>query len=60
MITHNHIYSSHSNSIYNLLSKISTFGSSHCGTAEMSLTSIHEDAGPIPGPAQRVSDPALL
>ena len=28
------------------------FRSSHCGSAEMNLTSIHEDAGLILGPAQ--------
>ena len=32
------------------------FRSSHCGSAEMNLTSIHEDAGLVPGLAQWVKD----
>ena len=34
--------------------------SSHCGTVEMNLTSIHEDVGLNPGLAQWVGDLVLL
>ena len=37
-----------------------TCGSSHCGSVVMSLTSIHEDTGSVPGLVQWVKDPVLL
>ena len=40
-------------------SKIQTLWSSHRGSAEMNLTSSHEDTGSIPSLAQWVKDPAL-
>ena len=36
--------------------KESQQGSSHCGSVETNQTSIHKDAGLIPGPTQRVKD----
>ena len=40
--------------------KVFHFGSSHCGSAETNLTSIHEASGSIPGLAQWVKVLALI
>ena len=42
-----------------LLSVIIWYGGSNCSSVVMNLTSIHEDVGSIPGPAQWVKDLAL-
>ena len=39
---------------------MSKYRSSHHGSMETNLTSIHEDAGLIPGLAKGVRDPLLL
>jgi len=36
-----------------------SLGSSHCGSAVMNLTSIHEYVGSIPVPSQWVKDPTF-
>ena len=43
-----------------VISTVNSGWSSHCGTAVMNLTSIHEDEDSIPSPAQWVKDLALL
>ena len=46
-------------STMNKIGKISFSRSCHWGSAVMNLTSIHEDAGSIPGLPQGVKDPVL-
>ena len=40
--------------------KLLGFWNSHCASAEMNLTSIHEDTDSSPGLAQWIKDPVLL
>ena len=48
------------NATFERVLKTFYIGNCHCGTVETNLTSIHEDAGSIPGLTQLVRDPALL
>ena len=43
-----------------ILTKQRPLRSSHCGSAVMNLTSIHEDAGSTPSPIQCMKELALL
>ena len=51
---------SHSNFVFLIFDIRYITGSSHCGSAEMNLTNVHEDVGLIPGTIQWVKDSALL
>ena len=44
---------------FHVLQKSKMIRNSHCGSAVMSRTSVHVDAGLTPGLAQRVKDPAM-
>ena len=46
--------------LYEKLHVMKICRSSHRGSEVRNLTSIHEDPGLIPGPAQWVKDPSLL
>ena len=60
--TYQYVYTVQNNFDYSVLIpsfKIENIGSSHHGSVEMNLTSIHEDADSIPGPTQQVKDLVL-
>ena len=46
--------------LFRLCFEVGRYRSSRCGSLEINLIGIHEDAGWIPGPAQWVKDPVLL
>ena len=46
--------------IFHVFDVMENNNSSHCGSAVMNLTSIHEDMGLIPGLPQWVKDPTFL